>query len=84
MLNYAISLRGQRQGDNIFPFLYKFLGIVGIKRVGELFWIIIWVYYYLLNEIRLNLGLDNAFWIAKHLTLLQTTFRFRFSHTKHY
>ena len=39
-------------------------------------------YYYLLNGIRLDLGLDNAFWMRKYLTLLQTTFTFHFSHTK--
>ena len=49
---------------------------------GRPFWIMIWVYYYLLNGIKLDLGLDNAFWIWKYLTLPQTTVIFHFSHTK--
>ena len=82
ILNHATSLRGLRRGDNIFKFLYKFLGIIGRKRLGQNFWIMISVYYYLLKGIRLELGLDNTFWIWKYLTFLQTRFTFRFSHTK--
>ena len=64
-------------------FFYKLLGIIGKKRLGQDFWVMIWVYYYLLNGIRLDLGLDDAFWIWKCLTLLQATFKFRYLHTKH-
>ena len=66
-----------------FYFICKFLGIIGRKRLGKHFWIMTWVYYYLLNGIRLDLGLDNSCWTRKYLTLLKTTFTFRFSHTKH-
>ena len=48
-----------------FYFLYKFLEINGTKRLGQPFWIIIWIYYYLLNRIRLNLELDNSCWVQK-------------------
>ena len=58
MLNHAISLKGYTQGDNIFTFLYKFLGIFARKWLGQLFRILIWVYFYLLNGIRLDLDLD--------------------------
>ena len=34
-----------------FYFLYKFLGTIGWKRLGQLFTVLIWIYYYLLNRI---------------------------------
>ena len=77
--NFPQRIEARRQ---YFYFSYKFYGIIGRKRLGQLFQIMIWAYYYLLNRIRLELGLDNAFWIQKYLTLLQTTFTFCFSHTK--
>ena len=43
-----------------FYFLYKFLGIIDRKRLSQPFWIIIWVYFYLLNGIILDLDLDNS------------------------
>ena len=64
-------------------FFYKFLGIIGRKWLGQPFRIMNWVYYYLLNRIRLDLDLDNSCWIWKYLTLIQTTLTFGFSHTKH-
>ena len=48
-----------------FYILYEFLGITGRKRLVQPFWIIIWIYYYLLNGIRLDLDLDNSCWIRK-------------------
>ena len=62
----------------IFTFLYTFLGIIGRKGLGQPFWIIIWVFYYLKNGIRLELGLNISCWIRTYLTLLQTIFTFRF------
>ena len=48
-----------------FYFPHKFLGIIGRKRLGQPFWIIIWIYYYLLNGITLDLDLANFYWIRK-------------------
>ena len=48
-----------------FYFLYKFVGISGWKRLGQLFWIVIWIYYYLQNGIRLELDLSNFCGIRK-------------------
>ena len=73
-LNFG-QLRGQikschypeRRGTRrqYFYFLYKFLGLIGTKRLGQPFWIMIWIYYYLLNGIRLDLDLGNSCWIRK-------------------
>ena len=60
-----------------FYFLYIFLGIIGRKRLGQPFCMIIWIYHYLLDGVRLDLDLE------KYFTLLQTTLTFGFSHTKH-
>ena len=46
-----------------FSFLYNFFGIIGRKRLGKSFPILIWINYYLLNGIRLDL--DNSCWIRK-------------------
>ena len=35
------------------------------KRLGLPFWIMIWLYYYLLNRIRLDLDVDKSCWIPK-------------------
>ena len=43
-----------------FYFLYRFLGIISRKRFGQLFKIMIWIYYYLLNGIISDLDLDNS------------------------
>ena len=48
-----------------FYFPHKFLGTIGRKRFGQALWIMIWIYYYLLNGIRLALNLDNSYWIRK-------------------
>ena len=62
-----------------FYFLYKFLGIVGRNRRGQHFWMMIRIYYYLLNGIRLDLDLDNSLvGYEKQVTLLRTTFTFCF------
>ena len=69
MLNHAISLKVYAWGGSIFTFLYKFIGIIGRKRLTrQSFWIIIWVYNYLLNGIRLDQDLDNSCWIRKFAT----------------
>ena len=67
----------------MFTFLCKFLDRIGRERLGQPFSIMIWIYYYILNGIRSDLGLDNAFGMRNYLTLLQTIFTFRFSYTKH-
>ena len=59
-----------------FYFWYKHLGIFGRKWLAQPFPIMIWIYYYLLNGIRLDLGLDNSSWIQKYLTMLGTTLKF--------
>ena len=46
-----------------FYFLYKFIRIIGRKRLRKPFNIMIWIYYYLLNGIKLALDLDNSCWI---------------------
>ena len=51
--------------DTIILILYKFIGIIDRKTLGQSFWIMIWIYYYLLNVIRLKLGLDNSCWTRK-------------------
>ena len=35
-----------------FYVLYKYLGLIGRKQLWQPFWIMIWIYYYLLNGIR--------------------------------
>ena len=40
-------------------------GIISRKRLGHSLWIMIWIYYYLLNGIILDLQLDNSCWIRK-------------------
>ena len=45
---------------------YKFLFIIiDRKRLGQQFWMKIWIYCYLLNGIRLELDLDNFCWIQE-------------------
>ena len=46
-------------------YLYKYLAIIDRKRLGQPFWIMIWIYYYLLKGIRLDLDLDKSCWIRK-------------------
>ena len=65
MLNPIISLKGETWVDNIFTFLIKFLEIIDRKELGQPFWIMILVYYYLLNGIRLESSLDSSCWIQK-------------------
>ena len=50
-----------------FHFLYKFLGVIGRKQLEQPFWIMTWIYYYLLNRIRMDLALDNSCWIYKNI-----------------
>ena len=50
------GIDGSRQ---YFNFPYKFLGIIDGKRLGQAFWIMIWIYYYLL-KITLDLHLDKS------------------------
>ena len=86
-LNFG-PLRGQAKSHDFperidatrqyFYFLYKYLGIIGRKRLGQPFWIMNWVYYYLLNRIRSDLDLDNFAEYEKYLTLLRTTLIFWF------
>ena len=63
-----------------FQFLYKFIGIISYKQLGQLFWKLIWIYCYLLNRIRLDLELHHSnltdfatnnsnVWFFKHHTL---------------
>ena len=64
ILYHAIFLIRIDTRRQFFHFLYKFLGITGWKRLGQSFWILIWIYYFL--------------WITlveykKYLTLLLTT-----------
>ena len=66
----------------IFLAFYKNF-LIDRKRLGQSFRMMVSVYYYLLNGIRLDLDLDNSCWIEKDLTLLQTTVTFGFPHTKH-
>ena len=71
-----------------FEFFYKFLGIIGRKRLGQLFWIMIRLYYYLVNGIRLRLGLllldpKNINFSANNIGVWFLTLTFGFSHTKH-
>ena len=63
-------------------FLNKFLGIIGTKRLGP-FRIIIWICYYLLHGIRLDLDLDKSCWIHKLPKLCYKQLTFSFWHTKH-
>ena len=60
----------------------QFYRIIFRNWLGQDFEIMICVYYYFLNGIRLDLGLDNSCWIKKHLNLLQTTLTYGFLHTK--
>ena len=48
-----------------FYLTYKFLGIFGRKRFQQHFWIMIWIYYHLLNQIILDLDLVNSYCIQK-------------------
>ena len=45
--------------------LYKFLGIISRKRPGQPFLLMLLIWYYLWNEIKLGLGLYNLCWIRK-------------------
>ena len=64
-----------------FDFLDKFLGIIGRERVGEPFWVMIWIYYYLLNGIRLDLDLDNSCWLRKIPNFVTNKIEILVSHT---
>ena len=48
-----------------FNSLCKSLKIIDRKRHGKPSWIMIWIYYYLLNGIILGLHLDNSCYIRK-------------------
>ena len=48
-----------------FCFFKKLFGIIDRKRLGQPFWIMIWIYHYLLNQIKLGLDLDNPCWIRE-------------------
>ena len=48
-----------------FHVLYRFIGIISYKQLGQLFWKLIWIYYYLLNEIGLDLDLHNSGLVQK-------------------
>ena len=54
-LNHAISQKRYTRGDNIFA----------KKQLGQPVCTMIWIYYYLLNEIKLELDLDNTCLIWK-------------------
>ena len=66
-----VHLRGQVKAHHFpertnvrrqyFSFPYKFLGIIGRKRLEQPFWIMVWIYYFLLNGIRLDLDLVNSY-----------------------
>ena len=92
-LNFA-PLRGQVKSCH-FPeridrrrkyiyFLYKILGIIHRKRLVQLFWIMIWIYYCLLNKFRLDLDLDNSCWNKKIPNFATNNIWYIWSsHTKH-
>ena len=60
-------------------FLYKYLGIIGRKRLGQPFRMIICIYHYLLNKTRLDLDLDNFYWIRKIHNFATNNINFWFS-----
>ena len=82
-LNYAIFLN-RHAGRAYFHVLYKYIGIISYKQFGPLFWKLIWIYYYLLNGIGLDLELHNSNLVQKILLILLTTVMFGFSNTTHY
>lgn len=47
-----------------FYFLHEFRRINGRKRLEQTFWLMIWIYYYLPNGIRLNMDRENSCWIG--------------------
>ena len=55
-----------------FHFLYKYIGIISCKQLGQLFWKLIWIYCYLLNRIGLDLELHNSNLVQKYLTDIAT------------
>ena len=48
-----------------FHFLYKYIGMISYKQLGQLFWKLTWIYYYLLNGIELDLELHNSNLVQK-------------------
>ena len=61
-----------------FHSLYKYIGIISYKQLGQLFWKLIWIYCYLLNGIGLDLELHNSNLVQKILNwLCQWTFPFK-------
>ena len=60
-----------------FQFLYKFIGIISYKQLGQLFWKLIWIYCYLLNitlilykKYLTDIATNNSnVWFFKHQTL---------------
>ena len=48
-----------------FHSLYKYIGIISYKQLGQLFWKLIWIYCYLLNGIGLDLELHNSNLVQK-------------------
>ena len=55
-----------------FHFSYRFIEIISQKQLGQLFWKLIWIYCYLLNEVGLNLDLHNSSLVQKILTVAAT------------
>ena len=47
-------------GRQYFHFLCKYLGIICQKRLGKPFQKLIWIYYYILSRIQLDLDLHNS------------------------
>ena len=65
---------------NCLYFPHKFIGAIGRKRLGQAFWIMIWIYYYLFNKITLDLDLENSNWIRKRPNFATVLTTFGFSH----
>ena len=66
-----------------FYFLYKSLGLIGWKQLGQPFWIMVWIYYYLLIGIRLDLVFDNCCWIRKMPNFAMNNINILFFHIPH-
>ena len=47
-----------------FYHLYKYLEIID-RKLGQPFWIMLCICYYIFNKIILDLDLDNSYWIRK-------------------
>ena len=79
--HFPERIDGRRK--NIY-FLYKIIGIIRRKRLVQPFWIMIWIYYCLLNRFRLDLDLDNSCWNKKIPNFATNNIWYIwYSHTKH-